>query len=196
MDLPPRSDRKIVWEQLSEEIRTCQLCPLHKTRKQAVVYRGGLDPKVVFLGEAPGAKEDEIGLPFVGRAGRRLDAAIAQLGLADSSFGVLNVIKCRPPHNRFDRSAAATCHPFLDRQLDLLRPQLIVTLGASALAALDPEAPPITKAAGLLRHVGERPVFPLVHPAATFHSHLYAERWETDLSRLRRELPQLLHQIL
>ncbi|MGA7923239.1 MAG: uracil-DNA glycosylase [Thermoplasmata archaeon] len=191
-----RAQRRTDWDRLSEEIRSCQRCSLHKVRTQAVVYRGGLSPQVVFLGEAPGAKEDKAGLPFVGRAGQRLDEAIAHLGLLGSSFGVLNLIKCRPPNNRFDPAAAAACHPFLERQLDLLEPLLLVTLGASALASIDPLAPPVTKAAGHLREVNGRRVFPLVHPAATFRSRRYALRWESDLDRLREALPRLVREIL
>jgi uracil-DNA glycosylase len=155
-----------------------------------------MSPRVVFVGEAPGAREDETGLPFMGRAGQRLDAAVVQLGLPAESVGMLNLIKCRPPHNRFDRQAAATCRPFLDRQLALLRPELVVTLGASALAALDPHAPSITDAAGHERTLDGRPLFPMIHPAATFHSRRYALRWEKDLDRLRRRLPTLVREIL
>ncbi len=149
-----------------------------------MVYRGGLSPRVVFVGEAPGAAEDRTGLPFVGRSGRKLDAAIERLGLASDEFGVLNLLKCRPPENRFDPRAAATCRPFLDRQLAFLRPSLLVSLGAHALRALDPRAPPILRAAGVPRTGGPVPVFPLLHPAAALRSRRWAERWDRDLVEL------------
>jgi uracil-DNA glycosylase len=148
------------------------------------VYRGSLAPRVVFVGEAPGVLEDRTGTPFVGRSGRRLDTAIERLGLERSEFGVLNVLKCRPPGNRFDRSAARTCRPYLDRQLALLQPEVVVTLGASALRAFDPRAPPILTVAGRPRPSVAWRLFPLLHPAATLRSRRWAERWERDLAAL------------
>jgi DNA polymerase len=176
------------WERLSEEIRACRKCPLGATRTNAVVYRGGLVPRVVFIGEAPGAEEDRTGRPFVGRSGRELDRAVAALGLSEDEFGVLNVLKCRPPKNRFDRSAARTCRPYLDRQLDLLRPEVVVTLGARALAAIDPTALPMLSAAGRPRAREGTPHFPLIHPAAALRSRRMRERWERDLRALGRWL--------
>lgn len=176
------------WAQLSAEIRRCTACPLSLTRRQAVVYRGAEHPRVVFIGEAPGAEEDRVGQPFVGRAGRRLDAAIAQLGLREPDVGIVNVVKCRPPGNRFVRRAAEACHPFLVRQLRLLHPDLIVTLGAHALEALDPGAPKITECAGSLRAAGALPLVPLLHPAAALHAPRLRARWESDLVRLQRHL--------
>ncbi|HTT15280.1 MAG TPA: uracil-DNA glycosylase [Thermoplasmata archaeon] len=174
------------WRQLSDEIEGCRRCRLGSLRTRAVVYRGTLAPWVVFVGEAPGAAEDRAGIPFVGRSGQRLDAAIGRLGLGASEFGVLNVLKCRPPENRFDPAAARTCRPYLDRQLALLRPSLVVSLGASALRSLDPEAPTVLIAAGTPRRWGDRTLFPLIHPAAALRSRRLAERWALDLERLGR----------
>ncbi len=171
-------------EGLAREIVACRRCPLGHTRTNAVVYRGSLAPRVVFVGEAPGAEEDRLGVPFVGRSGSILHTAIARIGLAPSEFGILNVLKCRPPANRFDRAAAATCRPYLDRQLTLLRPNLLVSLGASALRALDPSAPPVMQAAGTRRAAAVGSLFPLVHPAATLRSRRMKERWEHDLGAL------------
>ena len=176
------------WDRLTDEIRRCQKCPLGAVRTQAVVYRGGLSPRVVFLGEAPGADEDRIGLPFVGRSGKMLDRAVIQLGLAEDEYGVLNTLKCRPPGNRYDRSAARTCRPYLDRQLDLLAPELVVPLGAHALRAIDPNAPRILLAAGRPRTEGWGPHFPLLHPAAALRSRRWRERWEQDLRALQNWL--------
>jgi uracil-DNA glycosylase family 4 len=173
------------WDDLSAEIRVCERCELHRGRTHAVIYRGGEHPRLVFVGEAPGAEEDRRGLPFVGRSGRRLDDGIAQLGLLEEEFGIVNLLKCRPPANVFSRSAAATCRPYLDRQLALLAPELVVPLGAHALAALDPTAPRITEAAGTRRVAAGRAMFPLLHPAATFRSRKNLARWTDDLDRLR-----------
>ncbi len=188
-DLANSSSGRAAWTELSSEIRSCQLCALGKTRTNAVVYRGGTAPWIVFVGEAPGAAEDRSGLPFVGRSGARLDAAIARLGLGREEYGVLNVLKCRPPNNRFDAAAARTCRPYLDRQLGLLRPRVLVPLGRHALRALDPEAPPILRSAGRSIRDGPPSIFPLLHPAATLRSRRWAERWEQDVDALSRWLP-------
>jgi len=178
------------WERLSAEIRSCRKCPLGDLRTHAVVYRGGLRPRVVFVGEAPGAEEDRLGVPFVGRSGRELDRAVAALGLSAEAFGVLNVLKCRPPGNRFDRSAARTCRPYLDRQLALLHPEVVVTLGARALAAIDPTAPAVLEVAGRPRPVSEPAHFPLLHPAAALRSRRWRARWEHDVRALGRWLAE------
>ncbi|HXW67801.1 MAG TPA: uracil-DNA glycosylase [Thermoplasmata archaeon] len=184
---PPAGWRRR-WRALSREIATCQKCPLGRSRTHAVVYRGGLAPRIVFVGEAPGAAEDATGLPFVGRSGRRLDEAIRSLGLAAGDFGVLNLIKCRPPANRFEPRAASACRPYLERQLDLLAPERLVTLGAHALRVLDPSAPAMLQAAGRPRTAGRGPIFPMIHPAAALRSRQLAARWGADVERLGRWL--------
>ena len=188
---PGRGNRtrpRTEWERLSAEIRSCRKCPLGSVRTHAVVYRGGHHPRVVFVGEAPGAEEDRTGVPFVGRSGHELDRAVASLGLSAEEFGVLNVLKCRPPKNRFDRAAARTCRPYLERQLALLRPEVIVTLGGRALAAIDPSAPAVLTAAGRAREGTEPAHFPLLHPAAALRSRRWHARWEKDLKALAQWL--------
>ena len=177
-----------VWKELTHEIEECTRCPLHATRTHVVVYRGSLAPRIVFVGEAPGAAEDRQGLPFVGASGRRLDVAISTLGLAPDQYGILNLLKCRPPNNRFDPKAAATCRPFLDRQLAILRPQLLVTLGGSALRAFLPEASAMLESSGRPRRAGNWTIFPLLHPAATMRSRRFQVRWTEDLSQLKEHL--------
>jgi uracil-DNA glycosylase family 4 len=181
---------RLDWPELTRRIEACDRCPLHRTRRHAVVYRGARHPRVLFVGEAPGAEEDAQGLPFVGRAGRRLDRAIAEAGLGPTEFGVTNLLKCRPPDNRFDRRSAATCRPYLDRQVELLAPERLVTLGAHALRALDPTAPPITRSAGHPRQVGGRPMLPLLHPAAALHAPRLAAQWHEGVATLRAWLAQ------
>lgn len=182
------AERSREWEALSAEIRACRRCPLGASRTNAVVYRGGPSPQVVFVGEAPGTEEDRIGLPFVGRSGRILDEAIGRLGLTEDRVGILNVVKCHPPRNRFDRAAARACRPYLERQLELLRPAVVVTLGAWALRSLDPEAPPVLTAAGAPRTGPGGSLFPLLHPAAALRSRRWRERWTRDVAALARWL--------
>ncbi len=123
-------------------------------------------------------------MPFVGRSGAILDKAVASLGDDLGPYGVLNVVKCRPPANRFDPGAARACRPYLDRQLELLAPEFLVPLGAKALRALAPEAPPILRTAGQELASRYGVLFPLVHPAATLRSRRLAERWQDDLGLL------------
>ncbi len=184
----PRGSRSTefgpAWSQLDREIRACERCSLHASRTNAVIYRGGDAPRIVFVGEAPGATEDRLGLPFVGRSGKQLDAAISDARIGPDEFGILNLVKCRPPMNRFDPTAASTCRPYLDRQLELLRPAILVSLGAHALRALDPTAPRVLLAAGHPRPLNGRVLFPLIHPAAAFRSRSMAERWRSDFGAL------------
>ena len=174
------------WSRLAREIDACRRCPFGTTRAQAVIYRGSLAPRIVFVGEAPGAEEDRRGVPFVGRSGRLLERAVRSLGIPEDAWGVLNLIKCRPPRNRFDPRAARACRPFLDRQLALLRPEVVVTLGAHALRTFDPGAPPVLRSAGTVREADGRPVFPLLHPAASLRSRRWSERWAHDLESFEK----------
>ncbi len=148
-----------------------------------------MDARVLFLGEAPGAQEDRVGRPFVGSSGRSLDAAIASLGLAPDEVGILNLIKCRPPHNRFDRNAWGACRPHLEHQLELLRPDWIVTLGANALRAFLPSARVLTGFSGVPILADGRRIYPMLHPAAMMHNPRLRPRWEQELEGFR----QLLH---
>ena len=183
-----RAEKIEAWQALSYEIRACVLCPLHETRTQAVVYRGSLAPKVLFVGEAPGVAEDREGIPFVGRSGHRLDAAIGEIGLTPDEFGVVNLLKCHPPKNRFDRAAERTCRPYLDRQIAFLAPKVVVSLGSHAFHALAPEGPPILEAAGQPYPQASPSLFPLIHPAAAMRSRRLAERWDRDVGALGRWL--------
>jgi uracil-DNA glycosylase len=124
----------------------------------------------------------------VGRAGRGLDRGLEENGVDLSTAGYLNLIKCRPPNNRFDRIAAAACRPFLDRQLDLLHPEVVVPLGAQALRSLAPGAPTITAASGRPIASERRVTFPLFHPAAPLHNPRLRSRWGHDLTELGRFL--------
>lgn len=117
-----------------------------------------------------------------------LDEAIEGLGPVLGPFGVLNLLKCRPPGNRFDPEAARTCRPFLDRQLALLRPEGLVSLGAKALSALSPEAPRVLRSAGRPLAWGDGWLFPMLHPAATLRARRWRERWDHDTVALGRWL--------
>lgn len=169
----------------------CERCHLASQRANVVIYRGGESPALLFVGEAPGRKEDETGLPFMGRAGQILDRAIASLELEAGTWGVINVFMCRPPRNKFDPVAARACRPWLDLKLQLLAPRLVVTLGAHPLEALVPGSDPVMSTSGRLLESGGYRVFPLLHPAATVRRRAYAERWIEDLEGLKATLRAL-----
>lgn len=172
-------------------MHACQACHLASTRTLVVVYRGAPSPRFLFVGEAPGAQEDRDGRPFVGRAGRILDEATEQAGLAAEEWGVTNVVMCRPPGNRFDPEAARACRPWLSSKVASLAPRVVVTLGTHALAAFAPEALPVTSSTGRLRAWGAAQLFPMVHPASTLRSRGYRDRWRSDWERFRELLPEL-----
>ncbi|MGA7860372.1 MAG: uracil-DNA glycosylase [Thermoplasmata archaeon] len=189
----PRTRRRSLseWRRLNREIDRCRRCPLGNLRKHTVIHRGSLRPRVLFVGEAPGASEDRVGIPFVGAAGKRLDQLVARLGLLESEFAVVNVIKCHPPKNKFSTGAAEACRPFLARQVEFLQPIMIVPLGVAALAAFRPDVLPITRAAGRLFRWRGLLFFPLIHPSAAARSGEYLRRWEHDGKALSRVLSRL-----
>src|SRR5207249_7181685 len=121
-------------EDLARQIRGCTLCRLHEGRTHAVPGEGPAGAKVLLVGEGPGRHEDEAGRPFVGAAGRVLDAALAKAGIPREDVFITNVVKCRPPENRRPRAdEIAACRPYLAAQIRLVHPGVIVTLGDTAL---------------------------------------------------------------
>lgn len=118
---------------LEEEIRKCANCSLYEDATNPVIMKGSHKPKVLFIGEAPGKTEDMTGIPFSGRAGKKLDEMIEYMGLSADDYAVINVLKCRPPNNRKPRkSEIGQCKPFLIAQIELLAPEVIILLGNTA----------------------------------------------------------------
>ncbi len=153
-------------EAVATEVRGCVRCDLCKTRTKAVPGEGPANAEILFIGEGPGLNEDRTGRPFVGAAGQFLDELLAQAGLKRSECFITNVVKCRPPENRDPLPAEiAACAGYLDRQIALLRPRLIVTLGRFSMARFFP-GESISKIHGKLRNVGGQLVLPMFHPAA------------------------------
>jgi uracil-DNA glycosylase family 4 len=138
LEEPATQDRHAAMAAIREDLGDCTRCRLHKQgRKQIVFGVGNPHAEVMFVGEAPGADEDEQGIPFVGRAGQLLTNMIKAMGLKREDVYIANVIKCRPPGNRTpERDECDTCSPFLLRQIDLVRPKIIVALGAVAAKSL------------------------------------------------------------
>jgi len=127
-------DTEMLWKQLVRAVETCQKCGLSETRTHAVPGEGNPDADLMFIGEGPGRDEDLSGRPFVGKAGQLLDKMIAAIGLKREEVYIANIVKCRPPGNRVPReSEAESCLPYLRRQVYLVRPRIIVCLGATAM---------------------------------------------------------------
>ena len=159
-------------EAIAEDLRTHLPCGFEpcETCTNFVPGEGDPEAKVMVVGEAPGASEDEQGRPFVGRSGKLLDEALASAGLPRASVFITNVVKARPPGNRDPRPAEVAHHwPYLERQLAVLEPELIVPVGRHALARFD-KAAKISEVHGTRVEAGGRVLFPLYHPAAALRS--------------------------
>ena len=156
-------------ESLAGECGACRRCGLAATRQQVVVGRGNPNARLLLVGEAPGAEEESCGQPFVGRSGRLLEAMLAAAGLdSERDLYIANVIKCRPPGNRKpSRTEIEACRPWLERQIDLVRPQLVLLVGATALEALLGIKGGITRLRGQWLHLeaSQGPDQPSLHQA-------------------------------
>ncbi len=168
--------------QLAETIGKCRKCPLHLTRTKAVPGVGSAFARWMFIGEAPGQNEDLQGLPFVGRAGQLLDAMMAALKMTREDVFIANVVKCRPPGNRNPAAPEIDqCEPYLHRQLAIIRPAIIVALGAVSAQSLLKTSEPISRLRGRVFHYGEfgTPLIPTWHPAYLLRSPMQKKKaWE------------------
>ena len=153
-------------EDVARAVRSCTDCPLHRGRTNAVPGEGSPVAELMFIGEGPGFHEDRQGRPFVGPAGQLLEGLLASIGTNREEVFIANMVKCRPPDNRDPQpSEIAACSKYLDRQIELINPKLIVTLGRFSLGRFFP-GESITRARGSLRQKDGRLIFPVMHPAA------------------------------
>jgi len=173
---------------LYEEIADCQRCILSQARKNAVPGEGPEDADIVFIGEGPGFHEDQQGRPFVGAAGQFLDELLESIGLRREDVYICNVIKCRPPGNRDPLpEEVEACQPHLDRQIEIIAPRMIVTLGRFSMERYFPGAK-ISQIHGQARKLQGIIYYPMYHPAAALHQPRWRPVVEEDMSRI----PQLL----
>ncbi|MCD6431565.1 uracil-DNA glycosylase [Candidatus Bathyarchaeota archaeon] len=182
---------------IAQQILNCRKCPLHKTRKNPVPGEGNPQAKIMFIGEAPGYWEDVKGKPFVGAAGKFLDTLIAILNLSRKDIFITNVLKCRPPKNREPSpNEVQQCTPYLDKQIRIIQPKFIITLGNYSTGYILSKAGlpfnGITQAHGkfyettiLNLHVT---VFPTFHPAAGLYSGRYKKLLQQDFQLLKKEI--------
>ena len=156
-------------EEVAAQVRKCTECQLCQGRNNAVPGEGDPNAEIMFIGEGPGFHEDRLGRPFVGPAGQFLEGLLATIGKTREQVFIANMIKCRPPQNRDPQpDEMAACRKYLDRQIELINPKVIVTLGRFSLGRFFP-GESITKARGKAREKDGRWVYPIMHPAAALH---------------------------
>jgi DNA polymerase len=187
------TERRELLKAVYEEARSCERCPLHQTRTQVVFGSGNADAELMFIGEAPGAQEDRVGLPFVGQAGKLLDKLLGEIGLERGDVFIANVLKCRPPDNRDPHpNEIEACNDYLMRQVELIEPTVICTLGNFSTKLLRQDTTGISRLHGSEedRAIGPRKVrlYPLYHPAAALYTPSMLETLRTDFHRI----PELL----
>jgi len=177
-------------KELEAQVKTCQLCRLAKTRTRAVPGEGNTRAEVMFIGEGPGYHEDKQGRPFVGAAGQFLNELLEIAGLSRESVYIANVVKCRPPNNRDPLpDEIAACAPYLERQIALINPRVIVTLGRYSMSKFFP-GERISQIHGSARVVDGRLCVAMYHPAAGLHQASLADVIRADF----RKLPIYLEQ--
>ena len=188
-----REERREELVALYKEVQVCTRCPLHETRTKAVFGAGDADADLMFVGEAPGFHEDKQGVPFVGAAGQLLEKLLQGIGLSREDVYIANVLKCRPPGNRDPQpEEIQACEPYLFRQVELIRPKVVATLGNHATKQLSGKETGITRVHGQEQRlkVGSLDVvlYPLYHPAAALYTPAMLTVLEEDFARL----PELL----
>ncbi len=173
-------------DSLYARVRSCQRCPLARTRTLAVPGEGPLDAEVLLIGEAPGANEDKQGRPFVGQAGQFLSELLAAAGLRRDEVYVCNVLKCRPPGNRDPLpDEVAQCKDYLDEQIAIVDPLVVVTLGRYSMSRYFPQQS-ISRIHGSVRRIDNRYYVPMFHPAAALHQQSLRETILSDFRALPR----------
>ena len=172
-----------------DQIHSCQKCTLGSTRKHFVFGEGNPKADIMFVGEAPGKDEDEKGIPFVGRAGKLLDKMLAAIGLSRNDVFIANVLKCRPPHNRDPLpDEIVQCEPYLKKQLDLIKPKVLVALGRIAGQVLLKR----TDSLSVLRQetllYEKTPLIVTYHPAALLRNPQWKQNAWIDLKKIKKAI--------
>ena len=171
---------------IAAEVRVCQKCPLAATRIKAVPGEGPANAELMLIGEGPGMNEDKQGRPFVGAAGQFLNELIAQAGYKREEVFITNVVKCRPPGNRDPQPVEIdACAEYLNRQIAVINPKVIVTLGRFSMARYFPGAK-ISAVHGQAKHIDGRTVVAMFHPAAALHQPALRQNIEEDFRKLKQ----------
>ncbi len=184
------AERREALEAIAAEVRDCTRCRLHETRTRAVPGEGDTDTEVIFVGEGPGFNEDREGRPFVGRAGGLLERLLGHVGWGRKDVFITNVVKCRPPDNRDpEPEEIAACAPFLRRQLQVLDPSVVVTLGRFSMASFMPgvrisQAHGTTRLADPATGARDATVFAMYHPAYALRNPAVERESFEDMARV------------
>lgn len=179
------------WTELEEKCRACQKCPLAETRTQVVFGTGNREADVLFVGEAPGQKEDETGIPFVGAAGKLLNQFLDAVGIEREQVYIANILKCRPPHNRDPLpSEEDACLDYLREQVRLIRPKIIICLGRIAAMRLIRPDYAITKEHGQFVQKGHFMMTAVYHPAALLRDPRKKEDMFRDMKAIKAYIDQ------
>ncbi|MCD6415641.1 MAG: uracil-DNA glycosylase [Planctomycetes bacterium] len=166
-----RDERAAKLARVEQEVKKCTTCRLHETRTRTVFGRGDLRARLMFVGEAPGADEDREGVPFVGRAGKLLDRMVYAMGLERDEVYITNILKCRPPGNRDPLAdEAEACAPYLERQIEIIQPEMICTLGLPATRTMLRTSQSMGDMRGRWRSYRGIPLLPTYHPAYLLRS--------------------------
>ena len=185
----PPAGRAAALQLIREEIGDCTRCPLHSGRNKLVFGDGDPAARLMFVGEGPGADEDAQGLPFVGKAGQLLNNMIGAMGLRREDVYIANVVKCRPPGNRVpEPEEGATCSPFLFRQIDVIRPEVLVALGATAATWLLGARQPLAGLRGRVHTVRGTKLIVTYHPAYLLRDPRQKKEAWADLQIAMKEL--------
>ena len=190
----PGVSEQEIWQSLRAEVRACTRCGLCKTRTQTVFGVGEQRAELMIIGEAPGQDEDAQGEPFVGRAGQLLNSMLRAMGYPRETVYIANMLKCRPPNNRNPAPAeVAACGSYLERQIGLVRPRLILAVGGIAAQNLLATDTPVGRLRGQIHRLGERatPLIVTYHPAYLLRSPGEKRKVWTDLKFARAELARL-----
>ncbi len=180
------------WEKLHQQCLSCRGCALAETRTNVVFGVGNPEAEVLFIGEAPGANEDARGEPFVGRAGKLLDDMLAMIGLDRSKIYITNSVKCRPPQNRDPLNTEKdACRGYLRRQVELMRPKIIVCLGRISAAEIIKDDFKITQEHGQFFERGGIQMMALYHPAALLRDPRKKPETFEDLKALQRKIREI-----
>ena len=181
------------WEELEAECKKCTKCRLCETRKNVVIGTGNKEANLMFIGEGPGADEDEQGIPFVGRAGKLMDKAFEGLGIEREKVYIANIVKCRPPANRVPEDDEATaCLDYLRNQVILVRPKIIVLLGSTALKNILGKEYGITASRGKWIEKKGILYMPTWHPAALLREENKKIEFWKDLKEVIRKYEEII----
>lgn len=177
--------------EIAELVSKCQDCPLHLSRIKAVPGEGPENSKILFIGEGPGFHENQQGRPFVGQAGKFLDELLSVSGLKRETVFITNIVKCRPPGNRDPQpQELEACAKYLDRQIEIINPEIIVTLGRFSMAKFFGQVK-ISQIHGNMKKIAGKYVVAMYHPAAALHQPALKNTLLDDFAKLKNYMLQV-----